>query len=122
VGECQQVVHNEMRSDIGCARHEMLVGRVQMPDVSALQDQEDDPVDASHDEILREWSSHPSVLSPYCMAVMVVVAVCRSIERVVESCDDHKQPGDNGQDLIGDQGTFVELGAFRKWIVSECHL
>jgi hypothetical protein len=40
-----------MGSDIRSAGHEVLIGRVQMPNVPALQDQENDPVDAGNDNI-----------------------------------------------------------------------
>ena len=81
-----------MGSDVGGAGHEVLVGRIQMPDVTALHDEEDDPVDARDDDIKGERSPHASVLSPYCVAVMAMVAVCGRIETVVEGRDNYKEP------------------------------
>ena len=54
-----------------------------MPDVTALQDEEDDPVDARDDDVEGERSFHSSVLSPNCIAVMAMEAVWWSIEIVV---------------------------------------
>jgi len=75
VGKDQEVAKDEMGSDIGCTCYEVLVGRVKMPDVPALQDQEQDPIDASDDGIEREGSSGVTILSPYCVAMMVMFAV-----------------------------------------------
>ena len=81
---------DEVGSDIGCTSYEVLVGRVQMPDVPALHDQEDDPIDACDDEVEGERSPHSSVLSPYRMAIMAVVAVRGRVEGVVQGCNNHK--------------------------------
>ena len=40
-----------MGPDIRSAGHKVLIGRIQMPDVTALQDQENDPVDTGDDNI-----------------------------------------------------------------------
>jgi hypothetical protein len=81
-----------MGSDIRRAGHEVLIGRIQMPDVPALHDQEDDPVDARNDDIERERSTQVSVLSPYRTASMVMVAVGGGVEGVVERYNNHKKP------------------------------
>jgi len=92
VGKDQKIVKDEMGSDVGCTSYEVLVGRVQMPDVPALQDQEDDPIDTCDDEIEGERSLNPSVLSPYCVAMMAVSTVPRRVEGIVEGCNNHKKP------------------------------
>jgi hypothetical protein len=81
---------DEMRSDVGSNRDEVLVGRVEMPNITALQDEQDDPVDACNDEVKRERSPCMAVLSPYCMAVMATFAVCRDIKSIVQCSNDHK--------------------------------
>jgi hypothetical protein len=101
-----------MGSDIGCTSHEVLVGGVQMSDVPALHDQDDDPIDAGGGEIEGERRPHLSVLSPYRMAVVAMVAVWRSIECVVQSRNNHKQPGYDCQGFVGEQGTLVKLERF----------
>ena len=88
-----------------------------MPDVPALHDQDDDPIEAGDNEIEGERRPHPSVLSPYRMAVVAMVAVWRGIECVVQSRNNHKQPGYDCQGFVGEQRTLVELGAFCKWVV-----
>lgn len=108
---------DEMRPDVGSTRDEMLVGRVEMPNVTALQDEQDDPVDACNDEVKGERSPHMAVLSPYCMAMVAMFAVCRDIKGIEQCSNNHKEPGDDCQDLVGYQRRFAELGTFRKWVV-----
>jgi hypothetical protein len=72
-----------------------------MPNVTALHDKEDDPVDARDDEVEGERSSHVAVLSPYCMTMMVLFTVCGGVEGVVQRCNNDKQPGDDCQDFVG---------------------
>jgi hypothetical protein len=72
-----------MGSHIGSAGHEVLIGRVEMPNVTALQDEEDDPVYTCDDEVEGEGSFHMAVLSPYCMATVAMFAICGGVESVV---------------------------------------
>ena|SRR2546421_618536 len=106
-----------MRSNISSTRHEVLVGREKVPNIAALQDEQDDPVNTCDDGVERKWRFPMAVLSPYCMAMMAMSAVCRDVKGIVQGRDDHKEPGDDCQDLVGYQGTFSELGPFRKRVV-----
>jgi hypothetical protein len=72
-----------------------------MPNVTTLHDEEDNPVDACDDEVEGERSSHMAVLSPYSMAIMAMFAVCGRGEGVEQGCNNHKQPCDDCQDLVG---------------------
>lgn len=106
-----------MRPNISSASNKVLVGRIQMPDITALQDEEDDPVDTRDYQVQGERRSDVAVLSPYCMAVMAMFAVCGGVEGIVQCSNHNKEPGDDGQDFVCYQGTSVELGTLRKWVV-----
>jgi hypothetical protein len=82
----------EVGSDIGSTGDEVLVGRVEMRNVTGLHDKKDDPVDARDDKVEGERSSHVAVLSPYCMTMMAMFAICGGVEGVVHSCNNDKQP------------------------------
>ncbi len=92
---------DEMASNICGTGDECLICRVKVPDVARLQDQGDDPVYACDNDIKGEWSPHVPVLSPYCVAVVLVIAIGRRIEGIVEGCDNHEEPGDYREDLVG---------------------
>jgi hypothetical protein len=81
-----------MTSNIRRTLDEMLIRGVEMPDVAGLHDQHDDPVDARYDHVERERRPHVPVLAPYGMAVVVMFAVCWSIEGVKDGCDYDKKP------------------------------
>ena len=66
--------------------------RIQVPNIASLHDQDDDPVDARDDGIEGEWGRHVLVLAPYCVATMIMFAVRRGIEGVVNRCDNNKKP------------------------------
>ena len=100
---------DEMAANICGTGDKCLVCRVKVPDVARLQDQRDDPVYACDNDVQGEWSSHVPVLTPYCVTVVLVIAVGRRIEGIIEGCDNHKEPGDDCEDLVGKQRTFIEL-------------
>ena len=86
---------DEMAANVCGTGDERLICRVKVPDVTRLQDQCDDPVYACDNDIQGEGSSHVPVLSPYCVAVVILTAVRWGIEGIVEGRDHHKQPGDD---------------------------
>lgn len=61
-----------------------------MPNVTALQNEEEDPVNSCDDEVEGERSPHMAVLSPYRMTTMTMFAVCGGVESVVQGCNDDK--------------------------------
>ena len=81
---------DEMRSNVSSTRYVVLVGRVEVPNITALQDEQDDPVDTGDDGVEGERSFHMAVLSPYCMATMAMFAVCGCIKGVVQRSYDHQ--------------------------------
>ena len=88
-----------------------------MPDIASLQDQHHDPVDTGHDGIERERCSEVAILTPNCSAVLLMATVCRSIECVICSTDNHEKPGSNCQDLVCKEALVAELFALRKRVV-----
>ena len=81
---------DEMRSNISGTRHEVLVGREKVPNIAALQDEQDDPVNTCEDGVEGKWSFPMPILSPYCMAMMTMFAVCRGVKGIVQCSHDHK--------------------------------
>jgi len=55
-----------------------------------LKNIEDDPVDGDDDPVQRKWSVVVTVLVPDCAAV--VAAFMRSLEGIVDGCDDKDEP------------------------------
>ncbi len=81
-----------MTADVGSTSDEYVVGGVEVPNVATLHDKHDDPINAGDDGIEGEWGSHVPVLTPYCVASMVMFAVCGSVEGEVNRCDHHQKP------------------------------
>ena len=98
-----------MTSNICSTGYEGLICREKVPDVPGLQDQRNDPVHARDNDIQGEWRPHVSVLTPYCVAVVLVMAIRWRTEGVIEGCNHYEEPGDDCENLVGKQGTFVEL-------------
>jgi hypothetical protein len=61
-----------------------------------------------------------TVLSPYCVAVVLVAAIFWMSEGIVGSNDHKKEPGNDGEDLVGNQVVAGELFPFGKGIVCRC--
>ena len=55
---------DEMTADICSTLDEGLIGRVEVPDITSLHDQDDDPVNARDDDIEGERGAHVVVLTP----------------------------------------------------------
>lgn len=58
------------------------------------------PVDGSNDNVQSERSSIDSVHIPNCMSPLLDI-VLWSIPRIVESRNNQQEPGNYGQDLVG---------------------
>lgn len=57
------------------------------------------------------------ILSPYCVAAGMVLAVFWALESVVCSDDDEEEPGNNGEDFVGKEIGFGEVFTFGEWII-----
>ena len=89
-----------MRSDVRSTRDIVLLCTPEKSDVVCLQDQDNDPVYARQNRIDAEAGRVMVVLAPYCMALMVLLAISRLLERVDGSENDEQKPGDDCQDLV----------------------
>ena len=81
-----------------------------MSDVTTLQDKKDDPVDAGDDVVHAKSSVIVIVLAPYPPAVQSTIIGC--IKSIVERDDQGQEPGDSGEDLVGDNGVLAVFVAF----------
>lgn len=81
-----------------------------------LQNQHDNPVNAGYDRVQAEGCAPVAILTPYCVAEMLVSAVDWPGEGVVRAEDDQDKPGNNGEDFVGDEVVLGELFAFGEWI------
>ena len=82
----------------------------QMGNVSALEDEEDDPVDTGDNMVHPESSVVVIVLAPYPPAVQSTIIGC--IKSIIERDDQGQEPGDSGEDLVGDNGVLAVFVAF----------
>ena len=83
----RQTYDNEVTSHVRRAVQEVLIGTPQVSEVVCLQNQHDDPVDASDHRVQSEPGMHPVVLPPYRVAMVVMLAVLRLLNGVVHSHD-----------------------------------
>lgn len=60
----QQIMKDEMRSNIGCAGYETLISMPKISNVICLHDQYNDPVNIRHNSIEREWCCVVIILTP----------------------------------------------------------
>ena len=74
--------HDEMTSYVGRTMEEALIGAEEITDVIGLQYQQHYPVYTGDHGVQAEWCGHVIVLSPYCMAVLLVTAVSRSLDSI----------------------------------------
>jgi hypothetical protein len=86
---------DEMTANVRSALHECLVRGIEVQNVASLHNKHDNPINAGDDGIEGEGRPDVLVLSPYCMASMVVSAIIGSVESVVNRCDHNQKPGDD---------------------------
>jgi len=99
--ECkvEEVADDKVTSYTGGCVDIVGIGGEEGPDISDLQDEEDNPVEGGDDLVLSERSVVSSVDSPDGVApALHIITWC--VEGVVESGDYEKEPGESGQDLI----------------------
>jgi len=108
----EEIVEDEVASNIGSTRDERLVCAPQIADIVCLQDQNDHPVDAGYYRIQAERCPSMAVLSPYCVAEMFVPAIRRAREGIIGSNDDQEKPGNDGEDFVGNEVVLGEFLAF----------
>ena len=82
-----------------------------------LEDEDNDPVYARHDGINAEAAGGVIILSPDCVAVVMLCAVGWLLECVECAGNDEDEPGNNGQDLVGQEVSLGEFLAFGEWVV-----
>ena len=113
----QVAYHDEMTPHVCRAVQEMLIGAPQVSHVVCLQDQDDDPVNAGHHRVQAEAGLHVIVLSPYGMALVIVLALLRSLNCVIHSNNHHQEPCYDCEDLVGREVGFRELRPFGERVV-----
>ena len=75
-----------------------------------LQNEYNNPVDARNDRIEGKGCWSMVILTPYCVAyVMMSVTVCRLVESIVYSRNNHEEPGYDGEDFVGNEVASSEL-------------
>lgn len=113
----RRTYEDEMAAHIGRTCDECLVCTPQETDIVCLQYQDHNPVDAGNHRVQAERRSSMVILSPYRVAVVVVLAVRRALEGVVCSNDHQEEPGKDGEDLVGQEVLSSEFLAFCEWVV-----
>jgi len=89
--ELEEVVDDEVASNTSCCVDIVGVRGEKVPDVSDLQEEEEDPVDRGDDCILGEWSGICSVYSPDGVTPLLNIIVW-NVEGVVYAGDHKNQP------------------------------
>jgi len=117
----EEIVEDEVASNISSTCDERLVCAPQVADIVCLQDQNDYPVDTGYHRVQAERCPSMIVLSPYCVADMLVSAIGRAREGIVGSNDDQQKPGNDGEDFVGNEVVLGEVFALGEW-VPVCHL
>lgn len=121
---------NEMAPDIGRAVQVACVCAPEVSNVVSLQDEDCNPVDAGDDSIETKRCGPMTVLSPDCVAMMLVT-VGGFVEVVVCTGDDNEEPGHYCENLVREKVGSGEFFSFCKRIVctisfctslSTCHL
>jgi hypothetical protein len=69
---------------IGSTDHECLIGAVEKTEIVELKDQDHDPIDACDNCIEAEWGMAAIILAPNGVARVVVRAIVRTIEGVLQ--------------------------------------
>jgi len=85
-GELQQVVEDEMTPDSRGGVHVIGVGGEEMPNISDLEDPEDNPVDRGDDFVQSERSIEGTIHSPNGMTPMLQI-ILRNVEGIVDGGD-----------------------------------
>jgi hypothetical protein len=102
---------DEVASNISSTCNERLVCAPQIADIVCLQDQNHHPVDTGDYRVQAERGPSMTVLSPYCVADMLVSAIGRAREGIVGSNDDQQKPGNDGEDFVGNEVVLGEVFA-----------
>ena len=79
----EMTYEDEVRPDVSCRGHIVLVGVPEVAKVVGLKDQNNNPVDRSKNRIEREGRPVVAILSPNTTTVVIVMAVGRTVESVV---------------------------------------
>lgn len=90
--ESEEVVQNEVASNIGSTGDKSLICRPQISHIVCLQDQNNDPVNARRNSVQAKRCPHMTVLTPDCVAVVAVAALIGSSESVVNADNKHEEP------------------------------
>jgi hypothetical protein len=103
----QQVVGDEVASNAGGGVHMGRVGREEVSNVAALEDEENDPEDGGNDRVHGEGARVEGVLVPD--ALPDGVAIMRGVNGVVDGDDDGEDPGEESEDLVSGDGSMTVL-------------
>lgn len=97
--EMEEIVEDEVAADTRCGVNVLGVGGEKMGEVPKLQDEEDDPVYVSNDGIQGEGSAVEVILVPDTPANCE--SIVRLVDNIVDRDDNGKEPGQEGEDLVG---------------------
>jgi len=113
--EVEEVVKDEVTSYPGCRCDIFGVGREEAPDVSDLENKENEPVYRSDDGVQGEWGDSSIVDAPDCMTPVLLIIVWDMVG-VVDAGDNDQDVGEDGQGLINPD-TLGAMGlASREWV------
>jgi hypothetical protein len=98
----EEVVDNEVASNAGCGVNVLGVLGKEVGDVTELEDKEGNPENVGNDTVHGEGAGVESVLIPNTPADSE--AIVRLVGGVVDRSDDGQDPGEDGEDLVGDDG------------------
>lgn len=111
-----QVVENEMGAHIGSRGDPFGICRPEMENIDALENEQDNPIDAGDQHVQPERRSKVSILSPDSVLVRTLAGIRRP-EGVQDPDNYNQEPCDDGEDLVSVQRFAVELGPFGKRVV-----
>lgn len=107
-GEVEEVVENKVAANARGGVHDVGVGGEEVANVTALEDEEHDPVDGGDYGVHGESAGVERVLVPDTLADSE--AILGRVDGIVDGHDDGQGPGEKGEDLVdGHRGRGVRL-------------
>jgi hypothetical protein len=106
-----------MRSNVARTCNILLFGAPQESDIVCLEDQDNNPIHACYNGVDAETARIMVILSPYCVAVLMLRAIGRLIEGIDGARYDKYEPGHDCKDLVGQEIPLGKLFAFGEWVV-----
>lgn len=104
-GEVQEIIEDEVAAHCTSGIHIVDIAGEEMADVANLEDADDGPVDLGDSVVESEAGVDELVLVPDSAANSE--AIVGLLDAVVNRDNDRQQPGENGQDLVCDDGIGI---------------